>query len=161
MFWWPSLCACLSGKCFLYCNGLMDHIYVCQNGASCSSWYKTPTHFSGTLVRALPPTPMSTLHELKSPVPACFGSPKRFIFRLNWLFTLAKDWPTGCVYFPLRMLSWRLHVMREPGPCGADCPPHCESHSDRKSVDDHETSFTNSINLLHKENMYWRWHLLR
>eukprot|EP00064_Thunnus_orientalis_P019104 superscaffoldBa00004635_g19215 len=37
------------GKCFLYCNGLMDHIYVCQNGTSCTSWYKTPTHFSGTL----------------------------------------------------------------------------------------------------------------
>uniref|UniRef100_A0A8C7YFS5 Mitochondrial glutathione transporter SLC25A39 n=1 Tax=Oryzias sinensis TaxID=183150 RepID=A0A8C7YFS5_9TELE len=37
------------GKCFLYCNGLMDHIYVCQNGTSCSTWYKKPTHFSGTL----------------------------------------------------------------------------------------------------------------
>lgn len=36
-------------KCFLYCNGLMDHIYVCQNSTSCTSWYKTPTHFSGTL----------------------------------------------------------------------------------------------------------------
>jgi len=33
----------------LYCNGLMDHIYVCQNGTSCTSWYKTPNHFSGTL----------------------------------------------------------------------------------------------------------------
>uniref|UniRef100_A0A4W5K2L2 Mitochondrial glutathione transporter SLC25A39 n=1 Tax=Hucho hucho TaxID=62062 RepID=A0A4W5K2L2_9TELE len=38
------------GKCYLYCNGLMDHIYVCQNGAGCTSWYKTPTHFSGTLM---------------------------------------------------------------------------------------------------------------
>ncbi|XP_067271337.1 mitochondrial glutathione transporter SLC25A39 isoform X2 [Pseudorasbora parva] len=37
------------GKCFLYCNGLMDHVYVCQNMSSCSSWYKTPTHFSGTV----------------------------------------------------------------------------------------------------------------
>ncbi|XP_046722356.1 solute carrier family 25 member 39 isoform X2 [Silurus meridionalis] len=37
------------GKCFLYCNGLMDHIYVCQNTTACGSWYKTPTHFSGTL----------------------------------------------------------------------------------------------------------------
>ncbi|XP_028268771.1 mitochondrial glutathione transporter SLC25A39 [Parambassis ranga] len=36
-------------KCFLYCNGLMDHIYVCRNGTTCTSWYKTPTHFSGTL----------------------------------------------------------------------------------------------------------------
>ncbi|XP_057202078.1 probable mitochondrial glutathione transporter SLC25A39 isoform X2 [Triplophysa rosa] len=37
------------GKCFLYCNGLMDHIYVCQNVSTCASLYKTPTHFSGTL----------------------------------------------------------------------------------------------------------------
>ncbi|KAL8175901.1 UNVERIFIED_CONTAM: hypothetical protein K2H54_013485, partial [Gekko kuhli] len=36
-------------KCFLYCNGLMDHLYVCQNGNSCTAWYKTPTRFSGTL----------------------------------------------------------------------------------------------------------------
>ncbi|NXS43941.1 S2539 protein, partial [Balaeniceps rex] len=37
------------GKCFLYCNGLMDHLYVCQNGNSCTAWYKAPTHFTGTL----------------------------------------------------------------------------------------------------------------
>ncbi|XP_068606050.1 mitochondrial glutathione transporter SLC25A39 [Brachionichthys hirsutus] len=37
------------GKCFLYCNGLMDHVYVCQNGTGCSSWFKAQTHFSGTL----------------------------------------------------------------------------------------------------------------
>ncbi|XP_032852579.2 solute carrier family 25 member 39 isoform X1 [Tyto alba] len=37
------------GKCFLYCNGLMDHLYVCQNGNGCTAWYKTPTHFTGTL----------------------------------------------------------------------------------------------------------------
>ncbi|XP_019478929.1 solute carrier family 25 member 39 isoform X3 [Meleagris gallopavo] len=36
-------------KCFLYCNGLMDHLYVCQNGNSCTAWYKTPTCFNGTL----------------------------------------------------------------------------------------------------------------
>lgn len=42
----------LSGKCFLYCNGLMDHLYVCQNGNSCTAWYKTPTCFNGTLVGA-------------------------------------------------------------------------------------------------------------
>ncbi|NXR26313.1 S2539 protein, partial [Cinclus mexicanus] len=36
-------------KCFLYCNGLMDHLYVCQNGNSCSAWYKAPGHFTGTL----------------------------------------------------------------------------------------------------------------
>ncbi|NXS55461.1 S2539 protein, partial [Brachypteracias leptosomus] len=37
------------GKCFLYCNGLMDHLYVCQNGNGCTAWYKAPTHFTGTL----------------------------------------------------------------------------------------------------------------
>uniref|UniRef100_A0A7M4EKH4 Mitochondrial glutathione transporter SLC25A39 n=2 Tax=Crocodylus porosus TaxID=8502 RepID=A0A7M4EKH4_CROPO len=37
------------GKCFLYCNGLMDHLYVCQNGNSCVAWYKAPTRFTGTL----------------------------------------------------------------------------------------------------------------
>lgn len=40
---------CLSGKCFVYCNGLMDHICVCENGNS-KAWYKAPGHFSGTLV---------------------------------------------------------------------------------------------------------------
>ena len=44
------VCVSLTGKCFLYCNGLMDHIYVCRNGSSCTSLYRTQTHFSGTLV---------------------------------------------------------------------------------------------------------------
>lgn len=43
---------CLSGKCFVYCNGLMDHICVCENGNS-KAWYKAPGHFSGTLVNCL------------------------------------------------------------------------------------------------------------
>uniref|UniRef100_A0A3Q3Q3H5 Mitochondrial glutathione transporter SLC25A40 n=3 Tax=Monopterus albus TaxID=43700 RepID=A0A3Q3Q3H5_MONAL len=36
------------GKCFVYCNGLMDHICVCENGNS-KAWYKTPGHFNGTV----------------------------------------------------------------------------------------------------------------
>ncbi|XP_068998920.1 mitochondrial glutathione transporter SLC25A40 [Embiotoca jacksoni] len=36
------------GKCFVYCNGLMDHLCVCDNGTS-KAWYKAPGHFSGTL----------------------------------------------------------------------------------------------------------------
>ncbi|XP_026228288.1 solute carrier family 25 member 40 [Anabas testudineus] len=36
------------GKCFVYCNGLMDHICVCENGNS-KAWYKAPSHFNGTL----------------------------------------------------------------------------------------------------------------
>ncbi|XP_072269517.1 mitochondrial glutathione transporter SLC25A40 [Pyxicephalus adspersus] len=29
------------GKCFVYCNGLMDHLCVCTNGNS-KAWYKAP-----------------------------------------------------------------------------------------------------------------------
>ncbi|KAK2910241.1 mitochondrial glutathione transporter SLC25A40 [Channa argus] len=36
------------GKCFVYCNGLMDHICVCENGNS-KAWYKAPGYFKGTL----------------------------------------------------------------------------------------------------------------
>jgi len=48
-------------KCFLYCNGLMDHICYCNgNGAKLNSdgnvinlrnmkWFKRPAHFNGTL----------------------------------------------------------------------------------------------------------------
>uniref|UniRef100_A0A3B4BAQ3 Mitochondrial glutathione transporter SLC25A40 n=1 Tax=Periophthalmus magnuspinnatus TaxID=409849 RepID=A0A3B4BAQ3_9GOBI len=36
------------GKCFVYCNGLMDHICVCMNGNS-RAWYKAPGRFNGTV----------------------------------------------------------------------------------------------------------------
>uniref|UniRef100_A0A8D3C7X1 Mitochondrial glutathione transporter SLC25A40 n=1 Tax=Scophthalmus maximus TaxID=52904 RepID=A0A8D3C7X1_SCOMX len=47
---WLTIYVCFqcSGKCFVYCNGLMDHICVCENGNS-KAWYKAPGHFSGTL----------------------------------------------------------------------------------------------------------------
>ncbi|NWX30150.1 S2540 protein, partial [Notiomystis cincta] len=38
----------LLGKCFVHSNGLMDHVYVCENGDS-KAWYKKPGHFKGTL----------------------------------------------------------------------------------------------------------------
>lgn len=38
----------LKGRCFVYCNGLMDHLCVCENGNS-KVWYKAPGHFNGTL----------------------------------------------------------------------------------------------------------------
>ncbi|XP_037544621.1 solute carrier family 25 member 39 [Nematolebias whitei] len=56
-------------KCFLYCNGLMDHIYVCRNGSSCTSWYKTPTHFSGTLDAFVKITRHEGLRSLWSGLP--------------------------------------------------------------------------------------------
>ncbi|KAM9308065.1 mitochondrial glutathione transporter SLC25A40 [Gastrophryne carolinensis] len=37
------------GNCFVYCNGLMDHLCVCTNGSS-KAWYKAPPgQFSGTV----------------------------------------------------------------------------------------------------------------
>ncbi|BFZ06238.1 hypothetical protein BsWGS_09276 [Bradybaena similaris] len=36
------------GKCFLYCNGLMDHLCPCGNGPA-AEWYKRPGKFNGTL----------------------------------------------------------------------------------------------------------------
>ncbi|KAM8967672.1 mitochondrial glutathione transporter SLC25A40 [Pelodytes ibericus] len=38
----------IKGKCFVYCNGLMDHLCVCSNGNS-KAWYKAPSHFRGTM----------------------------------------------------------------------------------------------------------------
>ncbi|XP_028933083.1 solute carrier family 25 member 40 [Ornithorhynchus anatinus] len=35
------------GKCFVYCNGLMDHMYICEEGSG-RAWYKKPGHFRGT-----------------------------------------------------------------------------------------------------------------
>lgn len=49
----------LKHKCFLYCNGLMDHLCYCVNGNgngyavsptnNSQKWYKRPGHFNGTL----------------------------------------------------------------------------------------------------------------
>ncbi len=44
-------------RCFIYCNGLMDHCIICvnSNGKSSSTksreqWYRRPGQFTGTLV---------------------------------------------------------------------------------------------------------------
>lgn len=42
----------LSNKCFIYCNGLMDHLCPCVNGGvnnSANHWYRRPSQFNGTL----------------------------------------------------------------------------------------------------------------
>ncbi|KAI1242691.1 Solute carrier family 25 member 40 [Lamprotornis superbus] len=36
------------GKCFVYSSGVMDHVYVGENGDS-KAWHKKPGHFKGTL----------------------------------------------------------------------------------------------------------------
>jgi solute carrier family 25 protein 39/40 len=48
----------LPNRCFIYCNGLMDHCIICVNGqgkqlnASIAKeqWYRRPGQFTGTLV---------------------------------------------------------------------------------------------------------------
>lgn len=37
-----------SGQCFIYCNGLMDHVCTCLNGNG-KPWYKAPGYFNGTV----------------------------------------------------------------------------------------------------------------
>lgn len=39
------------GQCFLYCNGLMDHLCTCinGNGVPMKQWYNTPGHFNGAV----------------------------------------------------------------------------------------------------------------
>ncbi|XP_065134616.1 mitochondrial glutathione transporter SLC25A39 isoform X1 [Paramisgurnus dabryanus] len=66
---WTGVIRPSKWKCFLYCNGLMDHIYVCRNVSACSSWYKTPTHFSGTLDAFVKITRHEGLRSLWSGLP--------------------------------------------------------------------------------------------
>lgn len=66
---WGKVSRQAKWKCFLYCNGLMDHIYVCQNRTSCTSWYQTPTHFSGTLDAFVKITRHEGLRSLWSGLP--------------------------------------------------------------------------------------------
>ncbi|CAD5117888.1 DgyrCDS6633 [Dimorphilus gyrociliatus] len=37
-----------TGQCFLYCNGLMDHLCTCLNSTRPRPWYQTPGKFTGT-----------------------------------------------------------------------------------------------------------------
>jgi len=41
--------AMLSNKCFLYCNGLMDHLCPCTNGKM-PEWMRRNGKFNGTVV---------------------------------------------------------------------------------------------------------------
>ncbi|KAK4882894.1 hypothetical protein RN001_006213 [Aquatica leii] len=36
-------------KCFLYCNGLMDHFCPCEPGKFKNEWFQRPGHFTGTI----------------------------------------------------------------------------------------------------------------
>lgn len=41
----------LMSRCFLYCNGLMDHICACCPDPKTKEWYSRSLHFNGTIVR--------------------------------------------------------------------------------------------------------------
>ncbi|XP_056672919.1 probable mitochondrial glutathione transporter SLC25A39 isoform X4 [Monodelphis domestica] len=36
-------------RCMLYCNGILEPLYLCQNGSRCAVWYQHPTYFTGTM----------------------------------------------------------------------------------------------------------------
>ncbi|CAH0554058.1 unnamed protein product [Brassicogethes aeneus] len=36
-------------NCFLYCNGLMDHICGCPSSSMQKEWFQRPSHFTGTI----------------------------------------------------------------------------------------------------------------
>ncbi|KAK7799340.1 hypothetical protein U0070_021000 [Myodes glareolus] len=41
------------GKCLLYCNGVLEPLYLCPNGTRCATWFQDPTRFTGTLTMDL------------------------------------------------------------------------------------------------------------
>lgn len=36
-------------KCLLYCNGVLEPLYLCPNGTRCGPWLQDPTRFTGTV----------------------------------------------------------------------------------------------------------------
>ena len=38
-----------TGKCLLYCSGVLEPLYLCPKGARCATWFQDPTHFTGTM----------------------------------------------------------------------------------------------------------------
>ncbi|XP_021564389.1 solute carrier family 25 member 39 isoform X4 [Carlito syrichta] len=36
-------------KCLLYCNGALEPLYLCPDGARCATWFQDPTRFTGTM----------------------------------------------------------------------------------------------------------------
>lgn len=62
----------VKGKCFLYCNGLMDHLCTCLNGPSNNGyWYKrqVPGHYKGTVDAMIQITRIEGMRSLWSGLP--------------------------------------------------------------------------------------------
>ncbi|CAK7291754.1 Probable mitochondrial glutathione transporter SLC25A39 [Vulpes lagopus] len=38
-----------TGKCLLYCNGVLEPLYLCPNGVCCATWFQDSTCFTGTM----------------------------------------------------------------------------------------------------------------
>nr|XP_034360645.1 solute carrier family 25 member 39 isoform X3 [Arvicanthis niloticus] len=36
-------------KCLLYCNGVLEPLYLCPNGTRCATWFQDPARFTGTM----------------------------------------------------------------------------------------------------------------
>uniref|UniRef100_A0A2K6TKM6 Mitochondrial glutathione transporter SLC25A39 n=1 Tax=Saimiri boliviensis boliviensis TaxID=39432 RepID=A0A2K6TKM6_SAIBB len=48
---YTKLPSCLqsTGKCLLYYNDVLESLYLCPNGAHCSTWFQDPACFTGTM----------------------------------------------------------------------------------------------------------------
>lgn len=92
---------CATGKCFVYCNGLMDHLCVCENG-SVKAWYKPRGHFNSTLVRL----------DCRT--------------ELIWSFEMAVVWYLwSCNVLWYRMRSSRSYARKGSSRCGVASHQHC------------------------------------
>ncbi|XP_064127116.1 probable mitochondrial glutathione transporter SLC25A39 isoform X2 [Loxodonta africana] len=38
-----------TGKCLLYCSGVLEPLYLCPNGTRCAIWFQDPIRFTGTM----------------------------------------------------------------------------------------------------------------
>lgn len=92
----------LSGKCFVYCNGLMDHICVCENGNS-KAWYKAPGHFSGTLVNRSHTICITVYKNINRSAQSYCNS--QTVYKLQTTEPKLIYMSTGCLY--KNSASWR------------------------------------------------------
>uniref|UniRef100_A0AAR5P3B8 Uncharacterized protein n=1 Tax=Dendroctonus ponderosae TaxID=77166 RepID=A0AAR5P3B8_DENPD len=78
-----------TNSCFLYCNGLMDHICSCQPMDPIKPWYKRPSQFSGTLK---PPQGLSIVIDFL--INECGSNIEHRVFP-----TLLRDVPFSAIYW--------------------------------------------------------------
>lgn len=97
----------LSGKCFVYCNGLMDHLCVCENGNS-KAWYKASGHFNGTLVKKI-------TYLLTKPILLNYKGLELVVREVSYaVLTVCKEELCSPVVIFLHLLDSTLHLCRTP-----------------------------------------------